>query len=64
MLFEPPIDLLVKQTGCRYAAAIIVSARAKELMSKIAASLNGNSNLAIDYAAEEVARGEVVGTKS
>ncbi len=64
MLFNPPIDVLVKVTGCRYAAAVIVGARAKDLINKISASLNGSSNLAIDYAAEEVARGEVVGVKS
>ena len=64
MLFDPPIDLLVKQVGCRYMAAVVVGARAKDLINKISTTLNGNSNLAIDYAAEEVARGEVVGVKS
>ncbi len=29
MLFDPPIDLLVKQVGCRYMAAVVVGARAK-----------------------------------
>lgn len=64
MLFNPPIDVLVKAAGNRYAVAVIVGARAKDLINKISTSLNGNSNLAIDYAAEEVARGEVVGVKS
>ncbi len=64
MLFEPPIDLLVEKVGCRYMVAVIVGARAKDLENKIPTLLNGSSNLAIDYAAKEIARGEVVGVKS
>ena len=64
MLFEPPIDKLTKLSGCRYAAVVIVGARAKDLINKISAMINGSSNLAIDYAANEVARGEVVGVQS
>lgn len=64
MLFEPPIDLLTNLIGCRYAVAVIVGARAKDLENKIPTLLNGSSNLAIDYAANEVARGEVVGASS
>lgn len=64
MLFEPPIDLLVKKEGCRYAVAVIVGARAKDLANKIPTILNGSDNLAIDYAANEVARGEVIGVQS
>ena len=63
-LFEPPIDALVKMLGCRYAVAVVVGARAKDLVNKIPALLNGSSNLAIDYAANEVLRGEVVGVQS
>ena len=64
MLFEPPIDLLVEKLGCRYAVAVVVGARAKVLENKIPSILNGSSNLAIDYAANEVAKGEVVGVQS
>ncbi len=64
MLFEPPIDLLVERVGCRYAVAVIVGARAKDLANKIPTLLNGSANLAIDYAANEVARGEVIGVQS
>lgn len=64
MLFEPPIDLLAKKTGCRYAVCVIVGARAKDLENKIPTILNGSANLAIDYAANEVAKGEVVGVQS
>ena len=64
MLFEPPIDLLVERVGCRYAAPVIVGARAKDLENKIPTLLNGSANLAIDYAANEVARGEVIGVQS
>lgn len=64
MLFNPPIDKLAKLLGCRYAVAVVVGARAKDLINKIPTLLNGSSNLAIDHAAEEVARGEVVGVKS
>lgn len=64
MLFEPPIDLLVEKVGCRYMVAVIVGARAKDLENKIPTLLNGSANLAIDYAAKEIARGEVVGVKS
>lgn len=64
MLFEPPIDELAKVAGCRYAAAIIVGARAKDLENKIPTLLNGSANLAIDYAANEVVKGEVVGVQS
>lgn len=64
MLFEPPIDSLVKIAGCRYAVAVIVGARAKDLENKISSLLNGSANLAIDYAANEVFKGEVVGVQS
>ena len=64
MLFEPPIDKLAKLAGCRYAVAVIVGARAKDLENKIPTLLNGSANLAIDYAANEVLRGEVVGVQS
>ena len=61
MLFEPPIDLLTNLIGNRYAVAVIVGARAKDLINKIPTMLNGSSNMAIEYAANEVARGEVIG---
>ena len=64
MLFEPPIDELVRVVGCRYAVAVIVGARAKDLENKIPSLLNGSANLAIDYAANEVVRGEVIGVAS
>lgn len=64
MLFEPPIDLLASIAGCRYAVAVIVGARAKDLENKIPTLLNGSANLAIDYAANELARGEVIGVQS
>ena len=64
MLFEPPIDELAKIAGCRYAAAVIVGARAKDLENKIPTLLNGSANLAIDYAANEVVKGEVIGVQS
>jgi DNA-directed RNA polymerase subunit K/omega len=50
--------------GCRYAVAVIVGARAKDLENKIPSLLNGSGNLAIDYAANEVLRGEVIGVSS
>lgn len=61
MLFEPPIDLLTNLIGNRYAVAVVVGARAKDLINKIPTLLNGSSNMAIEYAANEVARGEVIG---
>jgi len=64
MLFEPPIDELVKKLGCRYAVAVVVGARAKDLENKIPTLLNGSANLAIDHAAKEVEQGEVVGVQS
>ncbi len=64
MLFEPPIDVLARQAGCRYAATVIIGARAKDLENKISALLNGSANLAIDYAANELMRGEIVGVQS
>lgn len=64
MLFEPPIDDLVKKAGCRYAVAAIVGARAKDLENKIPTLLNGSGNLAIDYAANELERGEIIGVQS
>ena len=64
MLFEPPIDELARLAGCRYAVAIIVGARAKVLENTIATQLNGSANRAIDYAAHEVFRGEVIGVQS
>ncbi len=64
MLFEPSIDLLTNLLGCRYAVAVVVGARAKDLENKIPALLNGSANVAIDYAANEVARGEVIGVSS
>ena len=44
--------------------AVVVGSRAKDLENKIPALLNGSANLAIDYAAKEVAKGEVIGVKS
>lgn len=64
MLFEPPIDDLARVAGCRYAVAVIVGARAKDLENKIPALLNGSANLAIDHAAKELLKGEVVGVQS
>ena len=64
MLFEPPIDELAKIAGCRYAVAVLVGARAKDLENKIPTLLNGSANLAIDYAAKELLRGEIVGVQS
>lgn len=64
MLFEPPIDDLVKVAGCRYAVTVIVGARAKVLENKIPTLLNGSANLAIEYAAKELLKGEVVGVQS
>ena len=64
MLFEPPIDELVKQAGCRYAVTVIVGARAKVLENKIPTLLNGSANLAIAHAAKELLNGEVVGVQS
>ena len=64
MLFEPPIDNLVKVAGCRYAVAVIVGSRAKDLENKIPTLLNGSANLAINYAANELVKGEVVGVQS
>ena len=64
MLFEPPIDELARLAGCRYAVAIIVGARAKDLENKIPTLLNGSANLAIDYAANELFKGEVIGVQS
>ncbi|MFQ6752566.1 MAG: DNA-directed RNA polymerase subunit omega [Clostridia bacterium] len=64
MLFEPPIDELVNVAGCRYAVAVIVGARAKVLENKIPTLLNGSSNAAIDYAATELFKGEVIGVQS
>ncbi len=61
MLFEPPIDELVKVTGCRYQVAVIVGARAKDLINKIPTLLNSSGNLAINYAANELVKGEIVG---
>ena len=64
MLFEPPIDDLAKISGCRYAATVIVGARAKDLENKIPTLLNGSANLAIDYAAKELVKGEIIGVQS
>ena len=64
MLFEPPIDELVRLAGCRYAVAIIVGARAKDLENKIPTLLDGSSNKAIAYAAGELFKGEVIGVQS
>lgn len=64
MLFEPPIDKLVNKAGCRYAVAVIVGARAKVLENKIPTLLNGSANAAIDYAANELFKGEVIGVQS
>ncbi len=64
MLFEPPIDDIVKQIGNVYTATIIIGARAKELESKIPALLQNSSNLAIEYAAKEVYSGKVTAVKA
>ena len=64
MLFEPPIDELARLAGCRYAVAIIVGARAKDLENKIPTLLNGSANLAIEHAANELFKGEIVGVQS
>lgn len=64
MLFEPPIDLLVKIAGNRYAVAAIVGARAKALIGKIPTMLNGSANNAIDYAAKELLHGDIIGDGS
>ena len=64
MLFEPPIDDLVKVAGCRYAVTVIVGARAKVLENKIPTLVNGSANLAIEHAAKELLKGEVVGVQS
>lgn len=60
MLFAPPIDDLVKTVGNRYALTVLMAGRARELQKKIPAMLEGNSNIAISVAAEEIYKGEVV----
>ena len=50
MLFEPPIDDLIKKAGNVYIATVIISARAKELENKIPA---------IEYAAKELYQGKI-----
>lgn len=64
MLFEPPIDDLVKVAGCRYVVTVIVGARAKVLENKMSTVFNGSANLAIEHAAKELLKGEVVGVQS
>lgn len=64
MLFEPPIDLLVKVGGCRYAVAVVVGSYAKDLINKIPSMLNGSANTAIEYAANELLKGNIVGIQS
>ena len=59
MLFEPPIDEIVKNAGNAYIATVIISARAKELENKIPALLQGSSNLAIEYASKELFEGKI-----
>lgn len=59
MLFEPPIDEIVKKAGNAYIATVIISARAKELENKIPELLQGSSNLAIEYAAKELYQGKI-----
>lgn len=63
MLFEPPIDDIVKKIGNVYTATIIIGARAKELETKIPALLQNSANLAIEYAAKEVYSGKVTAVK-
>lgn len=63
MLFEPPIDEIVRKVGSIYVATVIIGARAKELETKIPALLQGSSNYAIEYAAKEVCSGRVVPMK-
>ena len=59
MLFEPPIDDLIKKAGNVYIATVIISARAKESENKIPALLQGSSNLAIEYAAKVLYQGKI-----
>ncbi len=63
MLFEPPIDELAGKLGCRYAVAIVVGARAKDVANKYGSTI-GTENMAIDYSANEVLKGEVIGVQS
>lgn len=64
MLFEPPIDDIVEAAGNVYVATVVMAARAKELQNKIPALLEGNNNLAIQYAAQEVCNKEVIGVNT
>ncbi len=63
MLFEPPIDDLVKASGNVYIATVVMGARAKELQNKIPGLLQESSSVAIEYAANEIKNGEVIGVQ-
>ena len=63
MLFEPPIDDLVKVTGNKYALTVLMAARARELNKKLSGMTQGNANTAIGMAADEVLSGEIVVSK-
>ncbi|MCI6859616.1 MAG: DNA-directed RNA polymerase subunit omega [Clostridia bacterium] len=63
MLFEPPIDDLVKKVGNKYALTVLMAGRARELQKKIPAMTNDNANNAILMAAEEVLAGQITAVK-
>ncbi len=64
MLFEPDVDKLVEMVGNRYIAAVIIGARAKYFGNQTNLLFNGNTNLAINQAANEIANGELTGVQS
>lgn len=59
-MIRPPIDKLIAKVNSKYALCCLVSKRARYLLDKRPADLDGSQEKAISYAAHEVYDGTVI----
>lgn len=63
MMVRPPIDKLITKLECKYALCCLVSKRARYLLDKRPADLDGSQEKAISCAAQEIYDGKVIAVK-
>lgn len=60
MMIDPPIDKLIAKTECRYALAVAVAKRARQLLTEQEEDYLESSGLkAVSLAAKEIYEGKV-----
>ena len=59
-MLYPKIEDCVAKTGCKYALAVLIAKRAKELAQKMPGEFTSGNVKEISYALDEVLLGEII----